>query len=122
MSKVRLIIPIIALIGIGAVIHFAPPTLSVRIRPIGIMQAPGSCDIEVNVDHSPDNRQLDVILDGIDFYRSSTVVLKELSSSTFNYRYDRLPPGEYVAEAVLTQSVMGKWREVRRRSNMLTVY
>jgi hypothetical protein len=64
--------------------------------------APGFIRVRVRIEPSVENRSLEVIADGEQFYRSSQIQLEgDRSPATFNLEMRSLPEGEYRVSGIL---------------------
>jgi hypothetical protein len=85
--------------------------VSMKVSP-AIAFAPATLVIKTRVEPDADNREMDVVAESDEFYRSSTVPLdgdRAPVTSTFQLR--GLPPGEYEVTAVVA-GVNGQQRAV----------
>jgi hypothetical protein len=85
------------------------------------LRQPATIRIETVLVPDPANRELAVVLEGPDYYSSSTFQLTEHAASFYVVTCPRLPPGLYQAGAVLRQVVDGKERIETRASNVVEV-
>jgi hypothetical protein len=87
--------------------------LVIKVSP-AISFAPANLIIRTSVDPDADNRSLEVVADGPDFYRSSTVTLDgDHAPKTTQFEFRSLPPGEYEVRVVVT-GADGRRRAVSR--------
>jgi hypothetical protein len=76
--------------------------LAIKVSP-AVSFAPANLVIRASVDPDVDNRSLEVVADGDDFYRASTVPLDgDRAAKTTQFEFRSLPPGEYRVTVVVT--------------------
>lgn len=75
--------------------------LKLQISPL-VTPAPGFITVRASVDASDDNRGLEVIVQSVDFLRSSTIELGGRSAPRLNvFDFPNLPSGKYDVSVVL---------------------
>ena len=89
------------------------PSTSRQLAPSpAIAFAPATLVIKTRVEPDADNREMDVVAESDEFYRSSTVQLDgDRAPVTSTFRLHGLPPGEYDVTAVVA-GVNGQQRAV----------
>jgi predicted phage tail protein len=87
--------------------------LAIRVSP-AVSFAPANLVIRTSVDPDVNNRSLEVVADGDDFYRASTVALDgDRAAKTTQFEFRSLPPGEYRVTVVVT-GADGRQRAIAR--------
>ena len=79
----------------------ASETLQLQVSP-AFSTAPARVTVRALVEHSPDNRALEIIADSVDFYRRSVVDLDGAAAPKVNeLQLIDIPGGEYEIKATL---------------------
>jgi hypothetical protein len=79
----------------------AKEPLSIRVSP-AVSFAPANLVIRTSVEPHADNREMEVIADSPEFYRSSTIALEgDRAAKTTTLEFRSLPPGEYEVAATV---------------------
>ena len=87
--------------------------LAIKASP-AVSFAPANLVIRTSVDPDVNNRSLEVVADGDDFYRASTVPLEgDRAAKTTQFEFRSLPPGEYRVTVVVT-GADGRQRAIAR--------
>jgi hypothetical protein len=94
------------------VVH-AAERLDLHVSP-SVSVAPASVVVRAIVEHDPENRELEIVADSLDFYRRTVVELDgEQAPKTTELKLIDIPGGEYEVTATLTTS-HGNKMSVRR--------
>ena len=94
------------------VVH-ATERLVLKVSP-SVSVAPASVIVRAMVEHDPENRELEIVADSLDFYRRTVVELDgEQAPKTTELKLIDIPGGEYEVTATLT-TMHGNKVSVRR--------
>lgn len=90
----------LALVAITAPLH-GSDQVSIAVSP-RISYAPSTLRIRVKLEPNTENRAIQIITDGADFYRSSVIELNgERGPATVEFNIPNIPGGDYDVIAVL---------------------
>jgi hypothetical protein len=79
----------------------ATAPVSIRVSP-AISFAPANLVVQTVIEPDADNREMEIVADGDDFYRSSTVQLDgDRAAKTTRFEFHSVPPGEYRISATV---------------------
>ena len=79
----------------------AAAPVSIRVSP-AISFAPANLVVQTVIEPDVDNRAIEIVADGNDFYRSSTVQLDgDRAPKTIRFEFRSLPPGDYRVSAAV---------------------
>lgn len=88
----------------GGPLMAAPPLVTIAVRQHYAMY-PAAANLKVTVERDPDNRSVQIVVDGPAYYRSSYVQLDGVSSPRIRQMtLKHLPPGSYVVSATVTRA------------------
>ena len=91
----------------------ATAPVSIRVSP-AVSFAPANLVVQTVIEPDADNRAVEIVADGDDFYRSSTVQLEgDRAPKTIRFEFRSLPRGEYRVSAALI-GVDGRSRAIGR--------
>jgi hypothetical protein len=100
------------------VVH-AAERLDLHVTP-SVSLAPASVVVRAIVEHDPENRELEIVADSLDFYRRTVVELHgEQAPKTTELKLNDIPGGEYEVTATLT-TAHGTKMSVRRSVTVMS--
>ena len=100
------------------VVHSAE-RLDLRVSPT-VSIAPAQVIVRAIVEHDPENRELEIVADSLDFYRRTVVDLDgEQAPKTTELKLNDIPGGEYNVSATLT-TAHGVKMTVRRSVTVMS--
>jgi hypothetical protein len=112
LSALVVIVGLLTTSHVLRVVH-AAERLDLRVSP-SVSIAPAQVVVRAIVEHDPENRELEIVADSLDFYRRTVVDLDgEQAPKTTELRLLDIPGGEYNVSATLT-TVHGAKMTVRR--------
>jgi hypothetical protein len=106
--------------GTGAVGRAAEDPMTMRVSPMQSL-APAHLTVQVHVQPSTENRSLEIVIDSVDFYRSSLVPLEgDRAPRIFTVDFRSLPIGDYEVRGVLLDSVGHSRAAVRLQARVVS--